>query len=150
VVASGTGEVADGGTVRRVFDGGIAAYNAHDFDTFRTFFGPDFVGVDHRLVSFGTFDTDDFVALSEGLFAQVRTQHLRLQWIEERNNVGLARTLETGETLHGAEFSFEALFVSVVVEEQLQRWDIFDPEAEADARSLFEERATSSAEEDRQ
>ena len=128
---------------------GFRAYNAHDLDTLRSLFGSDFVGVDHRPVSLGTFDADGFVAFTAGLFELVRTQRLDHRWIETRGDVGLFHATETAETLDGAEVSFETIFVAVVADGKARRWDIFALEAEADARALFEELAASAANERR-
>jgi hypothetical protein len=141
VETGGAEETIDGATFRRVLRGGVVAYNAHDLDAFRSFVAPDFVGVDHRPVSLGTFNADDFIAFTESLFAQVRTQHLAVTPIEISGNVGLLRTLETAETLDGDEVSFETLMVAVVVEGKTRRQDVFAPEAEADARALFKDLA---------
>jgi len=140
----GREEAVDRDSLLRMVSDGVAAYNAHDLDAFRGFFASDFVGVDHRPGSLGAFDGEEFVAFTESLFAQVRSQHLVVHWIERRDNVGFFRTVENAETLDGVAVSFETLMVTVVDGEKTQRQDVFAPEAESDARALFEELASRS------
>jgi hypothetical protein len=126
-------------TVFQVLDQLLRAYNGHDFEAWRPLIGADFVGIDHRPGSLGTYALDDFIAFTEGLFAQVRTQHLEAQFVEMRGNVGLFRTVETAETLDGVEISFETLMIIAIVDGKVRRQEFFAPEAEADARARFDE-----------
>jgi hypothetical protein len=141
MVGSGSAaEEDDDAVIRRLTYSALAAYNADDADGWRSVFGPDFTAVDHRPASLGSFERETFFSLTESLLAELRTHRLVLRWLETEGNVSLARFSESGETLDGAEVSFETVLVSVVAAEKLRRWDVFSAEAEADARALFEQR----------
>jgi hypothetical protein len=123
--------------VRILFDEVVAAYNAHDFDRIRLLFAHDFACVDHRPASFGSFGTEDFISLTAGLFAQVRSQCLTLTSFESVGLAAIVQTLETAETHYGGEVVFETFCVGLVTDGRVRRFEFFAPEAEAEARAVF-------------
>jgi hypothetical protein len=127
--------------IRRTAEGTLAAYNAHDLDALRLFYAADCVGYDHRPLGLGQFDVDQLIAYFAGLFAQVRNHRVATLSIESRGSIAMLRTFETAETLTGSEFSFENIWVGVVVAGQVQLVHVFTAEAEADARARFEQLA---------
>jgi hypothetical protein len=142
VGSGGSEKSADHGVIGRLLNEGSAAYNAHDSDAFRSVFAPDFVGVDHRPASLGRFSREDFLAFANALWCQVRSNHFGAVWVETLGDVGLIRTLETAETLDGGAIEYEGFIVVVARDGKNQSWDMFPPEAEADARALFVELAS--------
>jgi hypothetical protein len=127
--------------VERIYNASVDAYNAHDFAAMRSLLADDHAGIDHRSGALGRFTPEEFIAYTEGLFAQVRTQHLATSLIATRGHAGFFRTFETAETLDGAEIAFETLMVVVASDGKLQRTDFFDPADETEARALFQELA---------
>jgi hypothetical protein len=146
MVGSGDSEApGEGDRFREVIERTIAAYNAHDYDRLRSLSAPDFVGFDHRPVGLGQYDFDQWIAYLDGLFAQVGKHHATAVMVETRGNAGIFRTFETAETLAGSEFSYQNVWVAVVVAGRVRVVHVFTAEAEAAAHELLEQLAATSA-----
>ena len=143
----GSGEVAHGGpqeavpTYRQLLDRCESAYNARDWDTFRTVFAPDVRGVDRRGHGWGTLKgIDTFVENVGAAHALAPDRHMHTDLLTAGRGGGVARLLTRGHLeAGGGEFEIEMFVVSRIEDGVTVHFEYFDDASFAEALARFEE-----------
>ena len=118
----------------------VAAFNARNWDLYRTFFAEDVVVTDHRPAGWGrAVGVDERIARARGMVELSPDIQMRLiEPIAWTRNVALSRFVFGGTTTEGAAVEIEYLITGVVANGQITAMDFFDPDDLADARSCYE------------
>jgi hypothetical protein len=125
--------------MRELADGLIEACNSRDPERMRSLLAADWVTIDHRLASFGTVDAETFIALNATDIPGIAARNLTVTEFEMAGHAMIVRMLETGAVNDGGEFITEMIAVSLIQEGRYLRTEVFPPDAESDARMVFEQ-----------
>ena len=83
----------------------------------------DYVFIDHRPASFGTFDRQGWVTLAAALFDMVESQYLLIESIDIVGSVAMMRTRETAQGSDGKSIEISTSMVACLEGERFVRFE---------------------------